>query len=612
MNFKSLGLKCGIEIHQQLDTKRKLFCYCPTIQRDVEESNFEFFRFLRSKKSEIGEVDRAAEEEVARSKKFIYKSYNTTCLVEADEEPPSKLNGEALEISVQIAKMLNMHLVDVVHVMRKLVIDGSNTTGFQRTALLGFDGFIEVDGNKIGIENLCLEEEACRKISDKKEEVTYSLDRLGIPLVEVGTAADIKTPEQAKKVAWTLGMILRSTGRVKRGLGTIRQDVNISIKEGARVEIKGVQSLDILDLVVEYEALRQKNLVEIRDKLTGKKSSVVNEVFDFTEIFSNTQSKVLKRSKSIKGIVLKGFAGFVGLEIQPGRRLGTEFADIAKMFGLGGIFHTDELPAYGVTEEEVEEMKKFVGSSEDDAIVIAAGDPSRIANALRRIISRAEYCLEGVPEETRKANEDGTTSYLRPLPGAARMYPETDVPSVTLTGELLEVQVPELITERAERYKKMGLSEDLAGIMANSEYHRLFEEYAKVMSPNIVSRVIHSAPSELKKEGIDVSALKEEQFEMAIRLIKNGTVAKEGAGDVLKILLEKPSISEEEITNILGQSGDIDSFIEGLINEKKDFILEKGNHAFKPLMGIVMKEFRGKVDGKIISEKLKDAIAKLG
>jgi len=612
MNFESLGLKCGIEIHQQLDTERKLFCYCPTVQRDVEESNFEFFRFLRSKKSEIGEVDRAAEEEVARSKKFIYKSYSTTCLVEADEEPPSKLNEEALRISIQISKMLNMQLVDVVHVMRKLVIDGSNTTGFQRTALLGFDGYIEVEGAKIGIENLCLEEEACRKIADKKDEVIYSLDRLGIPLVEIGTAADIKTPEQAKKVAWTLGMVLRSTGRVKRGLGTIRQDVNISIKDGARVEIKGVQSLDILDLVVEYEAIRQNKLVEIRNKLIDRKASVVDEVFELTEVFTGTQSKVLKKSKSIKGILLKGFDGLIGTEIQPNRRLGTEFADIAKMFGLGGIFHTDELPAYGVTEKEVEKVRRLVKASKNDAVVIAAGDPVRITNALKRIIQRAEYCLEGVPEETRKANEDGTTSYLRPLPGAARMYPETDVPPVPLTKKLLEVPIPELITERAKRYKKMGLSEDLASIMANSEYYQLFEEFATEMSPNIVSRVIHSAPSELKKEGVDVSALKREHLEIAIQLIKKGSVAKEGAADVLKILLEDPSASEKDIEKALGQAGDLDSFIEKLVSEKKDFILEKGKHAFKPLMGIVMKEFRGKVDGKVIAEKLKAAISENG
>ncbi|HID43555.1 MAG TPA: Glu-tRNA(Gln) amidotransferase subunit GatE, partial [Archaeoglobaceae archaeon] len=468
MDYESVGLKVGIEIHQQLDTKNKLFCYCPTIQRDVEESNFEFFRYLRSKRSEIGEIDRAAEEEVARSKKFIYKAYDTTCLVEADEEPPRELNREALQIAIQIAKMLNMKVVDEVDVMRKIVIDGSNTTGFQRTALLAFDGFIDVNGERIGIDTLCVEEEACRRIEDRKNEVVYSLDRLGIPLVEIGTSADIKTPLQAKKVAAKLGMILRSTGKVKRGLGTIRQDVNISIRDGTRVEIKGVQSLDILDKVVEYEVIRQKSLIEIREELRKREAAVNRTIFNLSNVFKHTESKVIKKAKFVGGILLKRFEGLIGREIQPGRRLGTEFADIARMFGLGGIFHTDELPAYGISEEEVDELRKTTKADDRDAVVIAAGERVRVENALRRIIQRAEYCFFGVPEETRKANEDGTTSYLRPLPGAARMYPETDVPAVKVTEEMLSVETPELIEDRMKRYvKDYGLSEDLARVIAD-------------------------------------------------------------------------------------------------------------------------------------------------
>lgn len=609
MDYESIGLKVGIEIHQQLDTQHKLFCYCPTVQRDIDESNFEFFRYLRSKRSEIGEVDRAAEEEVARSKKFIYKAYDTTCLVEADEEPPRELNREALSIAIQIAKMLRMKVVDEVHVMRKIVIDGSNTTGFQRTALLAFDGFIDVNGDIIGIDTLCIEEEACRKIEDRKNEVVYSLDRLGIPLVEIGTSANIKNPSQAKKVAAKLGMILRSTGKVKRGLGTIRQDVNISIRDGARVEIKGVQNLDILDKVVEYEVIRQKNLLEIKNELINRKAEVKKTVFDFSEVFRNTESKVMRKAKFVGGILLRKFGGLVGREIQPGRRLGTEFADIAKMFGLGGIFHTDELPAYGISEQEVSEIRKIAEAKEDDAVVLAAGEKERVENALERIIQRAEYCLTGVPEETRRANEDGTTSYLRPLPGAARMYPETDVPAVRITEEMLSVEIPELIEERVGRYiSDYGLSEDLARAIADSEYFRLFEEYAGKLTPTIAARVIHLTPADLKKDGIDISKLQENHFRFALDLIAEGKIAKEGAEEVLKILCEKPDATEKEVMDVIGKTGDIDSFIEKLVEDKRDFIVEKGKNAFKPLMGLVMKEFRGKVDGKIVAEKLKKAI----
>ncbi len=603
MDYSKLGLKVGIEIHQQLNTKHKLFCRCPTVLKDVEEANFEFFRYLRLKRSELGEEDRAAREEVERSRKFVYKFYPTTCLVEADEEPPSELNREALEIAVQIAKMLNMELVDEVHVMRKIVIDGSNTTGFQRTALIAFDGYVEVDGRKIGIATLCLEEEACRKIEEREGVVVYSLDRLGIPLVEIGTKPEIDSPELAKKVAWKIGMILRSTGKVKRGLGTIRQDVNISIAEGARVEIKGVQSLEILDKVVEYEVLRQVNLLKIRDELRERGASVVEKIFDVSEVFKDTKSKILRRAKKVKAILLRGFAGVVGREIQPGRRLGTEFADIAKTFGLGGIFHTDKLPAYGISKEEVVRLKEFVGAGEMDAVVIAAGDEVRVERALRRIIERAKYCLVGVPEETRKANEDGTTSYLRPLPGAARMYPETDVPPVEI-GDI-RVEIPELIEERAKRYvRDFSLPEDLATVIADSEYYALFEEFAGKVGATTVAKVLHIIPSELKKEGYDVEKLGEEDFRKVLELIAEGRIAKEGAEEALKMLTQE-KLRKEEIAERIGKAENLEEFIKKVIEDRKEFVLERGMGAFKPLMGVVMKEFRGKVDGKVVAEKLK-------
>ncbi len=611
MNYADLGLRVGIEIHQQLDTRQKLFCRCPTELRDAGEADFEFFRYLRLKKSELGTEDRAAREEVMRSRKFIYKFYDTTCLVEADEEPPAEINREALVTGIQIARMLNMELVDELHVMRKIVIDGSNTTGFQRTALLAFDGYIQIDGKNIGIATLCIEEEAAKKIEERKGKAVYSLDRLGIPLVEIGTTPDIDSPDLAKKTAKKLGMILRSTGRVKRGLGTIRQDVNISIRDGARVEIKGVQDVDILDKIVEYEVTRQVNLLRIRDELEKRGARVCREVFDVKHVFENTGSRILKKARAIMAIKLERFAGLVGKEIQPGRRLGTEFSDIAKTFGLGGVFHTDELPAYGITQEEVDELRNAVRAGENDAVVVASGEEQRVKNALLRIVERAEFCLNGVPEETRRANDDGTTSYLRPLPGAARMYPETDVPPVVIDEKLKSIEVPELIEERAKRYtKRYKLSEDLAMIMADPKYVEIFEEFADSIGASIVARVLHLIPSQLKKEGYDVENLDSNDLKLVLSLIRDGKIAKEGAEEVLKILTRE-KLEEEEILARLSPSQDLDHFISKLVVEKRDLIDEKGEHAFKPLMGLVMKEFRGRIDGKIIAEKLKNAIKKV-
>ncbi|MEM2726891.1 MAG: Glu-tRNA(Gln) amidotransferase subunit GatE [Archaeoglobaceae archaeon] len=599
------GLKVGIEIHQQLDTAEKLFCRCPT--ESSEDPKLEIKRYLRLKKSEMGEEDRAAREEVERRKRFLYKFYESTCLVEADEEPPAELNREALKIAIQVAKMLNMTVLDEIHVMRKIVIDGSNTTGFQRTALVAVDGQMEVKGEKIGIGTLCLEEEACRKVEEGEGFTIYSLDRLGIPLIEIGTKADIKTPEIAKETAKKIGMILRSTGKVKRGIGTIRQDVNISIRDGARVEIKGVQELDLIDKVVEYEVIRQLNLLQIREELQKRNAHVVERIFDVTDVFRNTKSKILK-GKTVKAILLKNFAGIVGKELQPGRRLGSEFADIARAFGLGGIFHTDELPAYGISAEEVSMLRSVVGAVEGDAVIIAAGDPDRVERALRRIVERAKYCFVGVPEETRKANEDATTSYLRPLPGAARMYPETDVPPVTSLA-YLDVEIPELIEDRAKRYAKL-LPADLAFEIADSKYYRVFEEFCNSLPPTIVARVLHVIPTELRRENCNVDLLEEKHFRMVLEMIRDGEIAKEGAENALRAILEKPSASRNELKVALGSKSDIDSFIQRLIEEKRDLIAEKGENAFKPLMGVVMGEFRGKVDGKVIAEKLREAISK--
>ena len=250
MDYKAVGLIAGIEIHQQLDTKEKLFCRCPTTVRDSAEHSGEFFRYLRVTESEMGEIDRAAKEELKRERKYLYYTYDTTCLVENDEEPPAPLNGEALGVCLTIAKMFGMTPVPQVHTMRKLVIDGSNTSGFQRTALVALNGILQNGGE---IETICLEEEAAQRVRDD----VFSLDRLGIPLVEITTAPCMHTPDEVRQVAEHIGMVLRSTGKVKRGIGTIRQDVNISIAGGARVEIKGVQELELIAEVVRREVQRQ-------------------------------------------------------------------------------------------------------------------------------------------------------------------------------------------------------------------------------------------------------------------------------------------------------------------------------------------------------------------
>ena len=266
MDYKKIGFKSGIEIHQQLEGQ-KLFCNCPTIIRKVKP-DFKFDRRLRASAGESGKVDVAAAYEHQKGKLFTYWGYeDINCLVELDEEPPNPINKEALETALQVASHLKCEIADKIQVMRKTVVDGSNTSGFQRTALIGRNGHVEVNGKKINISSVCLEEEACQVMKRTEEHDTYNLSRLGIPLIEIATDPDMTTPDECKEVAAKIGMILRSTGKCKRGIGSIRQDVNISIKGGARTEIKGFQDLKSIPKVVGNEIKRQQTLIKKGKKI---------------------------------------------------------------------------------------------------------------------------------------------------------------------------------------------------------------------------------------------------------------------------------------------------------------------------------------------------------
>lgn len=622
-DYRSLGLMCGIEIHQQLDTASKLFCGCPTKLRDVKDSNLEFLRYLRPAKSELGEIDRAALEEVLVSRKFIYKSYDTTCLVEADEEPPSELDCEALDVALTVSKILKMQIVDEVHTMRKIVIDGSNTAGFQRTACISSGGYLETSCGRVGMDTICLEEEAARIIDDRGDEVVYSLDRLGIPLTEICTAPDIVSPQHAKEVAQQLGMILRSTGRVKRGLGTIRQDVNVSIKAGARVELKGVQDLNLIDTIVELEVQRQVRLLEIKDELVKRNARVGDGTSDVTGIFADTGSKVIRRVLDRGGVVLAvrldGFDGLVGKEIQSGRRLGSEISDRAKRAGVGGIFHTDELPAYGIIGEEAEAVRAELSAGRDDCVVMVAAPLDRAEAAMTAVLVRAREALVGVPEETRRALPLGTSDYMRPLPGSARMYPETDVPPVIITEDMIDcLELPELFDERAARYvQDCGLNPELARLMAASPQYQLFEEVLRTFSlaPALVVRTLEATPRELAREGVSVADLSDHHYLDCFALVSGGKVAKEGLPELLKAMAKKPRASAEEAARVAGLVGadqdQVESLIRKMVAEREDFVREQGERAQGPLMGVVMKELRGKADGALVSTILKREIERI-
>ncbi|MEK6901756.1 MAG: Glu-tRNA(Gln) amidotransferase subunit GatE, partial [Nanoarchaeota archaeon] len=593
-----------IEIHQQLEGK-KLFCSCPTQLRD-DAPQFTVERQLRAVAGEEGKIDIAAVQEQKRGKGFLYEGYHdSTCLVELDEEPPHNINKESLYTALQFAKIVNASVFPIVQVMRKTVVDGSNTSGFQRTALLARKGKIQTSAGDITIENISLEEDACKIVSETAMEKVYRLDRLGIPLIEIGTAPDIISPEHCLEAAKKIELLLRSLPGVKRGLGTIRQDVNVSVTGGTRIEIKGAQELRLLPLLVEYEVRRQEELLKLKSELQGKKLNPFH-IVDMTELLKASPSKIMektvKSNGKIVGICVQGFAGILKRELQPSYRVGTELAGRAKVkAGVGGIFHSDELPNYGITEQDVAIVKKALQCSSADAFILVADQQKRAELALHAVYERLQELFTGVPPEVRKANADGTTSFMRPMPGAARMYPETDVPLIR--PDVQNIQLPELLEEKVIRYQKtMGLGKDLAEFVAKSDQGHLFEELVQAhpaIKPAFIAETLTSTLLDIKRQyNLDPEILTENHFRSVFQYLAQDKIHKDIVLDVLIDMIKSTfdikkyaQLGTEEIHNAL-----------------KEIVMKNKNAPFSALMGIAMKQLAGKASGQFISEHLRKIV----
>ncbi|MDP3733633.1 MAG: Glu-tRNA(Gln) amidotransferase subunit GatE [Nanoarchaeota archaeon] len=602
MNYKELGLKCGIEIHQQLEGK-KLFCHCPTIIRE-DSAHFTIQRRLRAAAGESGKIDIAAQQEQMKDRLFHYQGYHdTTCLVELDCQPPHDINQEAVYTSLQLSSIVNASITPIVQVMRKTVVDGSNTSGFQRTALIARNGLVETSSGKVRIDTISLEEDSCKNIAETASEKTYRLDRLGIPLIEIGTAPDITTPEQCQETAKKMGLLLRSLPNVKRGLGTIRQDINVSIAGGTRIEIKGAQDLRQLPLLVELEAHRQQALVILQRELQKTKSPSVNGMItDLTSLFTKSLSAIItttiKNHGKVCGIKLAGFAGYLGREIQPGRRFATECSDRAKIrAGVGGIFHSDELPSYGITDKEVADIKKQLKCSSNDAFVLVASSEEKAYRALEAVQERVAEAWKGVPKEVRKAHADGTTSFLRPMPGASRMYPETDVPLIF--SAMYTIKLPELLEDKIKRYQKdYGLSQDLAVFIAKSDNMPLFEELLKSypqIKPAFIAETLTSTLIEIRRKyNLDTDLLSADHFRELFSYLAEDKIHKDIVLDVL-IDMIKGTFSLDRYVSLSTED----------LHQKLKIIVEKNKTApFPALMGMAMKELSGQASGRTIAQEL--------
>lgn len=605
MDYRALGLKTGLEIHIQLNTKRKLFCGCPPVLRD-DEPHFRVTRRLYVALSELGSVDPAAVWEVRKRRVYVYEGYrDTTCLVELDEEPPHLPDEEALTTAVAVAKMFNAKLYDEIYVMRKIVVDGSNTSGFQRTMLVAHDGRAKILGYEIGVDTIALEEDAARKIKEEGKYVYYRLDRLGIPLVEISTSPMEYDPQQMEEVAWIIGYSVKVTGRAKRGLGTVRQDVNVSIAGGAKTEIKGVPKLELIPKVIEYEVLRQLNLLKIRDELRNRGAQPPEGGYvDVTDVFRDTKSKILRRVLDAGGVVYAvkapGFQKLLGFEVQPGRRLGTELADYVRAWTeLGGLMHSDELPGYGVTSDEVRAVGQRLGV--DSFVLLSGSDPKEVAEAVEVVVRRLRQAFEGVPEETRAANPDGTTRFMRPRPGAARMYPETDLPPVKVTIEI-ERKAEEIASRsleaEIEKIVSLGVNKDMAMRLVKSPWLEYFEDfvdkYKRVPPTQIASLLLNTARA-LSREGVDVTP---EKIDSVLEELDKGNITKEAVEEVLRAMKEGESALDaaKRLGLLRMPYEEVKKIVEELIKEVGP----------EKTLKEAMRRYRGRIDAGDVMRALKE------
>jgi len=509
--------------------------------------------------------------------------------------------------------------------MRKTVVDGSNTSGFQRTMLVAQGGHIEVEGKKVGVQSICLEEDAAKIIKDEGDKRFFSLDRLGVPLVEIALEPVTDSAESIRKIALTLGRLLRVTKKVARGIGTIRQDVNVSIAGGGVIEVKGVQQLDQLEKIIEFEAKRQHGLKIISERIKAMSSIDVdknNDVFVITDLLKDCNSKIIKNSlqnkNEIKVIRIKKLAGLIGFEPYIGIRLGKEIGQLVRFFGIGGVFHSDELPNYGIIDSDIQKVRKFLELNQDDAFLIIAGRTPSVDFAIESIINRINNAKNGPPAETRAATQTGETIFLRPRPGASRMYPETDIPTIKVTKDELNFaksRIPkpwdESLLEIQNKYK---INAQLSEQIFDSEYFDLFEKicHDEKNSPNFVASVLCSTITNLQRSGLDSKLLTHDEISTTFELLQSKKITKESVEIIFQQIMSGKAITaldavEKASITQLSQD-DLEKILDKIIEQNYDEIKKDGMHSMSSIMGIVMKQVRGKTSGSLVNQLVKTKI----
>jgi glutamyl-tRNA(Gln) amidotransferase subunit E len=488
--YFDLGFKCGLEIHQQLKTAKKLFCRCPGgIYHGFDDFDAEVIRHMRPTLSELGEYDGTALMEFKTRKNITYRLNNkTACTYEIDDTPPFPLNLEALDIAIENALLLKANIVGELHITRKQYLDGSIPTGFQRTAIVGIEGEIPLKSKKIRIIQISIEEDSCREVSDIGHERIYTTDRLGMPLIETVTYPDMLTPDEAAEAGHYLRFLCRGTGKVRTGIGAAREDVNVSITGGTRVEIKGVAHIKWIPELTHNEAFRQNALLQIKDILGKRIPHPEKWSISHTGISPTLIPKVLalvdkKQARNYRwtAVNLPQFKGILSYFTQPGKSFSNELCDRLKVIACiekPNMVHSE---AWNNSEEigpvpgdslhqivnkvaiDFSNIQKRLKSGENDAQLIFWGPEADVATALETIEERCRLAFVGVPNETRKSFPNGATIFERVLPGPDRMYPDTDSAPIPIEEETIRTirdQLPTKVSSNTKQMAKWRIPED--------------------------------------------------------------------------------------------------------------------------------------------------------
>lgn len=611
-DYKLVGFKSGLEIHQQLLTEKKLFCRCPAGKYN-HKFDAEILRHMRPTLSELGEYDGTALMEFKTKKDIIYHiNRETVCTYEMDDTPPFEINEQALDIALEIALLYKSATTDEIHIARKQYLDGSIPTGFQRTAIISIGGIIPYKNREINIIQLSIEEDSCREVSDHGHRRVYIADRLGMPLIETVTAPDMKTPFEVAEVGKILSNIVKSTGKVRTGAGAAREDVNVSVTGGTRIEIKGVPSLKRIPLLTYNEAMRQWNLLRLKEELLNRNitpESFTSKHDNITRILRKTKylpiSNALNEEMIIGSVILRGFKGLLNWQTQTETYFSKEISDrvrvVACLTTLPNIIHSDST-SETISIAEWQKVKKAVGAAENDTVVIVWGNEMDVNTAMKEIAIRAKEAAIGIPSETRQALKDGTTGFERILPGPERMYPDTDLPPKRIRQERIkkiQSQLPGFFCDRVKRYTELGVPVDLIEPLAISELANLFEEVVSKwkLNPKLSAVVLIQYPKRLKKMGLKFNSLDSNILKDILKAYKDGLIAKEG---ILNVMYDSVKSGYFEVKNLSSKiiAKDVTTIIKSCeteLNRKKLYNIDKRDFVLK---GLVMGKVRGRIDGK--------------